>query len=166
MATKATFIGVVLAALVAAGFLLFEWSGGASAFAGRVPIRQLSESPAALITNTPPLPPTAPPPRASATPWLDAPHNSYIEPIIFKQEATATATQVSGTYTPPPLPTAPPPPDLDTATPTPVDSAYAPFVIDTASTATITPTATSTIDPDATPTIWLTHTPPPPVAEP
>ncbi len=165
MATKATLIGVVLAALVAAGFLLFEWSGGANAFAGRDRIQQTTQTQATLITNTPPLPPTAPPPRASATPWLDAPHNSYIQPVL-KQEATATATQVSGTYTPPAPPTDPPPPDLDTATPTPVDSAYAPFVIDTASTATLTPTATATIDPDATPTIWLTHTPPPPVAEP
>lgn len=142
---------VLLLALLGFGW----WALGRPAAAGQITgaPRQLDPSPTA-----PPLP-TEPPgpgytPTPTATLWLDAPYNSYAQPI-YKPEATPTPTQVPGTPTPPIVPTEPGVPS-----PTPRNRAYAPFWIDTASTATPTPTATATISPDATPTIHLTNTPP------
>lgn len=63
---------------------------------------------ASLVPTEPPGPGYTPTP--TATRLLDAPYNSYVQPI-YKPEATPTPTQVPGTATfAPPLPTEPPPP--------------------------------------------------------
>lgn len=95
------------------------------------------------------LEPTEPPPPNSTpqptpTMWLDAPHNSYIRPVM-KPEATLTPTAVPGTPTL--VPTEP-------AGPTPANRAYAPFVIDIAS------TPTATLEGEPTMTLVPTEEPP------
>lgn len=148
MRTNQFLFAVLLLALVACGW----WVLGRGAAAGPVAGAPRQVDP---TTTAPPPPPTEPPggtPIPTATLWLDAPYNSYAQPI-YKPEATATPTQVPGTSTPPIMPT-------DPAATSPAHRAYAPFWIDTASTATPTPTATATISPEATPTIHLTNTPP------
>ena len=98
---------ILLLALLGFGWWVLGRPAAAGPVAGAP--RQLDPSPTA-----PPLP-TEPPgpgytPTPTATLWLDAPYNSYAQPI-YKPEATPTPTQVPGTATfAPPLPTEPPPP--------------------------------------------------------
>jgi hypothetical protein len=149
MRTRASFLfGVVLLALLAGVY----WFLGRDAAAGAP-----DATPTTYITTTLPAIPTDPPappsptPRPTATPWLDAPFNSHVQPVL-KPENTPSPTQVPGTATPPLTPTDPPPP----VGPSPAYRDYLPSVWEMVS------TPTATISPDATPTIWLTHTPPSP----
>jgi hypothetical protein len=135
MYARAALIAIILAALLVYGLTLMG-----------------SESPAAAsIEQTPTLEPPAPTPTdlpappsptlwPSATPWLDAPYNSYAPPVM-KPEATATPAQVPGT------PTDLPPPD-----PSPAYRDYLPSVWELVS------IPTATISPDATPTPYVTPT--------
>jgi hypothetical protein len=166
MNARAFFIVVLSLALLAGGWWFLGRDAAAGLPAGQLPREAEQATPTPPPAPTEP-PPTGPTPRPTVTPWLDAPYNSYAPPI-YKPEATPTPTQVPGTATaeppPSPPPTEPPPPGRATRV-------YAPFWIDTASTATPTLTATATISPDATPTIYLTQTPPvqpspPPTEEP
>ncbi len=135
MNTKTVLGGVIVLALLAVGWLVFE--------AGSAVVASVELTPTLDPTPTNPPAPPSPTPRPSATPWLDAPYNSYVQPVM-KPEATPTPTQIPGTPTAPPV------------GPSPAHRDYLPSVWEMVS------TATATISPDATPTIWLTHTPPSP----
>lgn len=135
MYVRAALIAIILAALLVYGLMLMGSESPAAA--------SIEQTPTLDPTPTNPPAPPSPTPRPSATPWLDAPFNSYVQPVM-KPEDTPTPTQVPGTATSPPV------------GPSPAHRDYLPSVWEMVS------TATATISPDATPTIWPTYTLPPP----
>jgi hypothetical protein len=141
MVAKAVLIIVIVSALLVSGLMLLKIDSPV--------VTSLEQTPTQEPTSTNPPAPPSPTPRPTATPWLDAPYNSHVQPVM-KPENTPTPTQVPGTATPPPTSTNPP------SGPSPAYRDYLPSVWEMVS------TATATISPDATPTIWLTPTAPTP----
>jgi hypothetical protein len=139
MYARAALIAVILAALLVYGLTLMVRESPV--------VASIEQTPTQAPTSTNPPAPPSPTPRPSATPWLDAPYNSYVQPVM-KPEATPTPTQVPGTPTSPPV------------GPSPAHRDYLPSVWEMVS------TATATISPDATPTPYITPTAPSPDGSP